>query len=118
MLNRREYPRMLERSQVAVTLLPDPDAPPTRKETIFCATEDVSVGGVKLRSLQTFSAGRRVQLLVAFSSPRRSFRHVGRVTRVGEREADGHCTMGIEFTETPDAVLAQWREVVDGKLRG
>jgi hypothetical protein len=109
---------MLEISQVAVTVLSCPAAPELEKETFFCATADVSVGGIRVRSLVTPPVGAKVQLLIAFSTPVQSFRHIGTVAWLGKRDADGRRGMGVEFTETAESVFAQWRQVVDGKLKG
>jgi len=115
-LNRRTDPRILEANSVAVTILESPGAPQLENETLFCSTEDVSVGGVKLRSRVSPPIDSRLKLLVALGTPLCSFTHAGRVAWLGKRDENGRVEMGVEFTDTPDDVLAQWREVIEHRL--
>ena len=117
-LNRRTHSRLMEADNVAVTVLESPAAPQLVNETFFSSTEDLSIGGIKLRSRVAPPLDSRLKLLVALGLPLRSFTHVGRVAWVGECDEQGRIEMGVEFTETPNAVLAQWRAVIEHKLGG
>jgi len=118
MLDRRSEPRLLEKNSVAVTIISSPETPQLEKETFFCSTADVSVGGVRLQSAIVPPVGARLRLLVALASPARSFVHAGRVAWRGRRGADGRVPLGIQFSETADKVLREWRGVVERKLQG
>lgn len=117
--NRRRHPRLPEEDRVAVTVLTAREAPELEKKTFFCSTRDISAGGLRLlvsvRAL--VPVGAVLILRVAFNSPLRAFRQIGRV--VWWRRAPtgaGRMMLGVEFDESACASMAAWRGIIERKL--
>ena len=100
---------------MAVTIL-SADQTELKGQTYFCAARDVSAGGIQIESVTPVPKGVRVKLLLAASSPCRSFRLDG-VTVWSRRSPDkrGHL-LGIEFSDVPPEALTAWWVFVGERL--
>ncbi len=114
---RRAHPRISEKNSVAVKVLSCPDDPSLVKKVFFCATEDLSVGGVKLQLSKEVPVGTRLELRVAVSRPYVSFRHVGRVVWVKKQDMELPYATGIQFSSPPGDGRTVWKQFIADKLK-
>ena len=117
MQERRRDKRIDERKQVAITVLAAPEARELEGRTFFCPTEDLSVSGLRLKVHAAIPKGAALALRVAFASPLKAFRLIGRSAWSRDTDEGSLCEIGVEFRECPVKVLSEWSDTVSGLLQ-
>ena len=117
MKERRAHPRVNEEAEVAVKILSAPENHTLENRLFAGLTTDISAGGLRLSSDAPLSVGGLVEMNVTCTHPSRILRHIGRVVwvkKTGNRSQAYE--IGVKFTETPEATLAAWTEILRDKL--
>lgn len=111
MPERRRYPRAIQTGRVMISVLPHSDVGAGVALTFDCSTDDVSAGGLRIRSHHPLSVGTQLDIRVAFADPPQSFRLKGVVMWRMESES-----MGVELMDTDPATLQAWQRFVLDRL--
>ena len=118
--DRRQYPRVPERSRVTVTVLSAPDAPEIESRSFFCWTSDLSVGGLKFCVHSPVPVGSLLKLEVRLENPFEMFLHFGKVMWEQEIKDEDLVSvwLGVRISETlgGEARMAVWRRCLESKL--
>jgi c-di-GMP-binding flagellar brake protein YcgR len=117
MRENRKHTRVAEQDSVAVTVLASPGAEGLVNRTVFCTTEDLSAGGIRLRASVRIPSGSTVEMRVAVARPLKAFRQRGRVVWANEAASAGQYVLGVEFLEAKPGDLDQWRGLVSQRLQ-
>lgn len=116
MIDRRISPRIVEESNVVVTILDAPSAPELRGQTFFCRTGNISEGGIMIHVSAVVPQGATLSLRVAFTKPIRAFQLDGKVAWTAPTGKDGLTPIGIEFTSGKGRDLETWQQIVNRKI--
>ena len=119
-MEKRNSPRLEERSKVTVTVLSSPEAPEIERKSFYCWTHDLSEGGLKFTVHTHVPIGAVLKLEVVFIKGSKDvFRHIGRVMWEQEFEEEGVISnwLGVKFTETlgGEERIAEWASIIYDK---
>jgi len=113
---RRGSPRVEAEHDLKVTVLSMPRAPHIENRIFSCRTTDISARGMQFSTAEELPRGSTIELRINSEGAQANFWHVGRVAwSRPNRAADGF-RVGVHFTETPEATLAAWEELLEEKL--
>jgi len=116
MKERRGSPRLEEQRSVKVTVLSMPKAPELENKIFECTTEDVSARGLRFYADTALPQGSAIELRLSAADSSGAFWHVGRVRWVKPMDDGIRYAVGVHFTETPEATLEAWEEMLREKL--
>lgn len=116
--DRRRWPRVEERSRIAVTVVSAPEAPHIESNCYYCWTQDISAGGLRFLVHSSVPLGAILKLQVIFEQPETAtFVHIGKVVWEQEFKDNGvqSSWLGVELTETlgGEDHIKQWRRIID-----
>lgn len=112
---RRKHHRLGENARVAVNVVSAAAAPKLEKQHFFCATSDVSVGGVKMSIHEPVPVGSTMELRIAIPGVKEAFRHVGHVAWIEQNDGPDSYSVGIEFLDADMATQDTWRDIIEKK---
>ena len=115
MIERRISPRIVEESNVAVTILDSPAAPTLAGKTFFCKIGNISTGGIMIYVSAIVPQGATLALRVASTKPIRAFQLTGKVAWTAATGQDNLTPIGIEFTSGKGRDLEAWKQIVNQK---
>lgn len=115
MIDRRISPRIVEESNVVVTILDSPAAPTLAGKTFFCRTSNIAIGGIMIYVSAIVPQGATLALRVAFTKPIRAFQLIGKVAWTAPTGQDNLVPIGIEFTSGKGRDLETWKQIVNQK---
>jgi len=115
---RRKHPRILGEGPVFVKVIEAGENADLRGETIYCSTQDLSTGGIRLAVDREVPVGSVLHLWIGLSDSPGSYMLTGRVVwaRPAESGKTSHM-VGIEFEEVPDGDMTTWLEMMEQKIR-
>ncbi|MBL7115566.1 MAG: PilZ domain-containing protein [Kiritimatiellae bacterium] len=115
MIDRRIAPRIVEESNVVVTVLDSPSAPTLAGKKFFCRTGNISTGGIMIYVSSAVPQGATLSLQVAFTKPIRAFQLTGKVAWTAPSGPDNVTPIGVEFTSGKGRDLETWKQIVNQK---
>jgi Tfp pilus assembly protein PilZ len=114
---RRVHARVEEKSAINVTVLSVPGKHELENRTYAATTADLSAGGVRFTLPDLPPVGGTVELRIQCGRPPREFWHIGKVLWAdAARASKTGYVVGVKFTDTPQATLALWSEVMRDKI--
>jgi hypothetical protein len=117
MREQRIHPRFENRDIINITIQDEADNPGLRGLTFGSLTSDISKGGLAFSSHVPIVVGMRLTLTVAFSPPYRPIKNlVGQVAWVRNIPHGAQQMVGIDLSESPAAVLAEWKSIINQKI--
>jgi hypothetical protein len=115
--DKRSYERLEQQFRVGVTVKPAKPVEGEESQTVFCSTDDVSAGGLKVTFRKPLAVGTVVDLFLVFVHAFRGFEFKGRVVWV--RKGSGKkpvCLAGIEFMDVPEPARIALRDAIEERL--
>lgn len=116
MEEKRTHPRVAEQTSVNVTVMSAPGMPRLEGQAFLCTTDDLSAGGLRFNSPEPLPVGAVLGVQVSFAGIAEPFAHVGCVAWVKECGDGGAHAIGVDFIDTSERTMANWKEVLEKKL--
>jgi hypothetical protein len=113
---RRGGPRVEVEEDIKVTVLSMPEAPAIENRTFDCRTRDISARGIRFVVSEPLPRGCPIELRLAGTESLSGFWHIGRITWSRQDQSGDGYSVGVHFTETPEATLEAWEELLEEKL--
>ena len=112
---RRAHKRLSAEERVHVTVLASENAPYLERRRFTCATNDLSVGGLRFRSKHLIPLGSMIKLRIVAPRPQREFNMKARVVWLIERGDREWHAVGAHFSDVPKSDFNAWRRMLKEK---
>lgn len=98
---------------ICITIDEAKDGDDIEKRSFFTYSQNISIKGLSFTTHRQLAAGTKLKLTVAFSSPSTSVRNLaGRVAWASQIPHSAIYVIGIDLSESDDAVLGQWQKTL------
>ena len=114
---RRKYRRVDDDLGIAVNVVSESGEMAPHREIAFHMTRDISRYGLRFQHDHALPLNTRLKIHVAVKLPTNTITHVGRVRWVREERGFQPYSIGVEFTDTPEADMAIWQHYVDHRVQ-
>lgn len=115
--DKRSDERLQQQFRVGVTIKPATPAEGEESQTVFCSTEDVSAGGLKVTFRKPLAVGTVVYLFLVFVNAFRGFEFKGRIVWVRKGEGKKPAfTAGVAFMDIPEPARIALRDAIEERL--
>jgi hypothetical protein len=115
--NRRRHPRLMRQERLFIVLVAPGQAEELAGQTVYCATEDLSESGLKIRMQQPLPRGSHVDLWLKMGDHPGTFLLAAQV-RWHQALSSGEFMLGLELADRLGTDNERWRAVVREYFEG